>query len=179
MKDIKGYEGLYSVTEDGRVLSHSRSWMAGRKLSTRTTNKEKFLTKSLTRSGYYTVGLTKKNKSRNRFLHRLFAQAFLPNPENKPCINHKNGIKLDNRIENLEWVTHTENTQHAFRTGLIKNSGENHALHKLNEKQVIAIRSEYKGKRKGIKQSEFAKRYNVSESCIQCVLNCRNWKYLL
>lgn len=77
--------------------------------------------------GYLKVQLHKKSFR----VHRLVAQEFIPNPENKPQVNHKNGIKSDNRVENLEWVTNAENTQHAYDNGLYKergNTGERKAI---------------------------------------------------
>lgn len=71
------------------------------------------------KDGYKKVTLTSNGNEYTRRVHRMMAEAFLPNPENKPTVNHKNGIKYDNRIENLEWATVSENTQHAFDNGLI------------------------------------------------------------
>lgn len=70
--------------------------------------------------GYERVTLSKNNKRKLFPVHRLVAIAFIPNPENKPCINHKNGVKTDNMVENLEWCTYSENTLHAYATGLEK-----------------------------------------------------------
>ena len=87
-------------------------------------------------SGYMCVG------ANDRYLvHRMVAEAFIPNPYNKPCVNHKDGNKENNTVENLEWVTYHENTQHAIQTGLIPTgqksylygvTGENHPCHKSN-----------------------------------------------
>jgi hypothetical protein len=68
--------------------------------------------------GYALFSLSKNGKTKTIMAHRLVAQAFLPNPKNKKTINHINGIKTDNRVDNLEWNTHSENITHAFRTGL-------------------------------------------------------------
>lgn len=68
--------------------------------------------------GYLRVNLCKNGKSKMFKIHRLVASAFIPNPEHKRTVNHINGIKIDNRLENLEWATHSENVKHAFKTGL-------------------------------------------------------------
>lgn len=114
-KDIKGYEGYYQVSNQGRVkrIKDNKGTASGRILKS----------KSIANSGYLRVGLHTNTKSKVVSVHRLVAQAFIPNPENKPQVNHINGIKHDNRVENLEWVTPKENMQHAWKTGLI--SSEN------------------------------------------------------
>lgn len=72
----------------------------------------------LTCHGYYRKTIFVDGKKHNLMPHRAVAQAFIPNPENKPCVNHINGVKTDNRVENLEWCTYSENTIHAYATGL-------------------------------------------------------------
>lgn len=113
---IKDYEHLYEVSDQGEIrsLSHMASngvkdilykgrtlkpWLDGRK-------------------NYLMVMLSNSNSHKKRFLiHRLVAQAFIPNPDNKPEVNHINGVKTDNRVENLEWVTSKENKEHAIKNG--------------------------------------------------------------
>jgi hypothetical protein len=80
----------------------------------------KFLKSRIDRAGYFTVRLNKNGQSSTHYVHRLLAIAVIPNANNKPFINHINGIKTDNRIENLEWITHAENVQHAYKMGLCK-----------------------------------------------------------
>lgn len=112
--------GLYVLNPDGDIKSqHKRNY--GRMITSR-----------IDRAGYYTVRLSKAGKTKTYFLHRLLAQAFIPNPFNKRYVNHKNGDKLDISIDNLEWSTHSENIQHAFSTGLCR-------APEFNSKKVIDI----------------------------------------
>lgn len=97
-KNIKGYEGLYQVSNLGRVKS----------LDYRHTGKEKVLTVGI-KDGYFIVNLWKNRRGKTTKVHRLVAEAFLPNPENKPHIDHVNTDRTDNRVENLRWCTIQEN----------------------------------------------------------------------
>lgn len=107
-KPVIGYEGLYEVSNLGRVkgLERQGNW------------RDNILTQCMI-GNYVKVSLTVNGKSQNKLVHRLVAQAFIPNPENKPEVNHKDGNKLNNCLDNLEWVTKSENIKHAYRTGLI------------------------------------------------------------
>lgn len=129
VREIKGYEGLYSITRDGRVWSHSKLVKRG---ISQFLMKAKWKKSSLTEFGYLKVNLHKNNKYKTKKIHRLVGEAFIDNPENKPCINHKNGIKTDNDVDNLEWVTYKENDLHARKIGLINTLGNNNGMSKLN-----------------------------------------------
>ena len=109
-KPIKGYEGLYEISNYGQVKSNKREGTKG------------LLMKPLVvpLNDYYKVKLCKNGKERKYSIHRLVAETFVPNPNDKPQVNHKNGNKHDNYFENLEWVTCSENLHHAYRTGLRK-----------------------------------------------------------
>ena len=113
-KPIKEFEGYYEVSNMGRVRS----------LNYKRTGKEKILKNIGDYKGYLEIVLTKNGKQKQFKVHRLVAEAFIPNPENKPCIDHINTVKSDNRVENLRWVTYKENSNN--EKTLEKFKGENH-----------------------------------------------------
>jgi hypothetical protein len=111
------------------------------------------------------------------YVHRLIAKKFIPNPENKPQVNHKNGIKNDNRVENLEWVTPQENVRHAFGSGLMNScKGERKPSNKLTEKQVIEIRAKYIPHKYGL--VKLAIEYGVRQKTIWSIIKRKKWKHL-
>lgn len=107
-KEISGFKGKYEASSCGTI---------------RNTETKNILSGSLTESGYLRVCLKLDGKWKCYKVHRIIAETFVSNPYNKREINHKNGIKTDNRIENLEWVNHDENMHHAWENGLIQNAG--------------------------------------------------------
>lgn len=118
--------------------------------------------------GYLRVIIGKKRY----FVHRLVAQKYIPNPKNKLQVNHKNGIKTDNRVENLEWVTNQENRIHAMKNGLHL-TGSKCSYSKLNEDDVIYILQN-----KTLSNKQLAIKFNVSASCISDIRTGRTWKQL-
>lgn len=104
MKDIKGFEGIYAVTENGQVFSY---------------RKGNYLSLNYKKNGYVYVELNVNGNVTNHRVHRLVAETFIANSDNKPFVNHKNGIKSDNRVCNLEWATGTENNLHAIKEKLV------------------------------------------------------------
>lgn len=103
-KDIVGYEGLYQISSEGRVKSLKRIARNNHTVDS------KIRKPKIDKDGYCCVSLWIDGVSKEHFIHRLVAQAFVPNPENKPCIDHINTDRTDNRAENLRWCTHKENT---------------------------------------------------------------------
>lgn len=177
-KDIKGYEGHYQVSDCGRVKSLAR--IVEKRNGYFGNKKENFLKPSKNRKGYLNVKLCKKTDGiyieKSVLIHRLIANEFLENPLNKPQVNHKNGIKDDNRADNLEWATGSENVIHSLENKLkIPQKGSEHGMSKLTEKEVLEIRTI--GRTKTLK--EVAKIYNVDMSLISLILLKKAWKHLL
>lgn len=165
MKNIKGFKGLYSACEDGRIWAFPKTgykcgrWKDGR-----------YLRHTIMKNGYNVVTLY-RNGGKKFLVHRLIAETFIPNPKKLSDVNHKNFDKSDNRIENLEWTTHAENTHHAARNGRYK------SITKLTEEEVIEIRRLYK--KGGIFQRELAVRFNIDQTVISDIILNRVWKHII
>lgn len=193
-KSIPGYEPKYSVSNTGRVRSH------------KTNNESKkcqILKPFVDRDGYLKINLRGQVR-KNFFIHHLVLLAFVGQcPEGKE-VNHKNGIKNDNRLDNLEYVTHKQNIEHCLRTGLYPHGerngrktkpesfrnvqlhnylklnpelarGEKNPSSKLTNSQVQEIRQLYK--EGGITHRQLATKYSVSKSTITAILTGVNWRY--
>lgn len=165
-KPVPGYEEWYKVSNHGRVMSFKR-WPDGR-----------LKKPSQIRSGYFTVGFTRRGITKTVYVHQVVAEAFIgPCPEGMQ-INHIDGDKANNRAENLEYVTPRENLKHAKdELGMpIWQTGEKHPLSKLTEKQVLEIRSKYpKG---NITLRELAEKHGVSTATISSVLQRHSWTHI-
>ena len=122
--DIKGFEN-YKVNKQGVIVSKSR--VSKQKNGKNYTVKEKIMKPQIDNTGYIVFGLRNSNKKTKKvYLHRILAESFIPNIENKPCVNHKDGVKYNNNLNNLEWCTYKENNIHAFDIGLQKKGKEHH-----------------------------------------------------
>lgn len=166
--DIKDYEGLYSINTAGLVRSKRRQG---------TNRQSPYLKHTISQYGYPLVTLCKDAKSRPYLLHRLVASAFIPNPENKPEVNHINGIKLDFSLDNLEWVTGQENKNHAVRNKLNGWAfGERSAKAKLTEKLVLEIRAKYRTGDYSTRQ--LAKEYGLHHSAMYNAIKGISWSHI-
>ena len=163
-KDIKDFEGLYQVSNLGNV----------KRLQGKGCSQERIISKSINKFGYIYIGLHNKGIYRKIKAHRLVGIAFIDNPNNKKTINHINGIKTDNRVENLEWCTFLENKQHAVNIGLTNTKGTKHYLSKLSEKQVLEIREI--GLSKSI--AYLSRKYGVSETNVSKIIKREIWKHI-
>jgi hypothetical protein len=170
MKNIK--DTNYKVDKYGSVFG-----LNGKELKPATDKK-----------GYLRVGLTINKKLCTKKVHRLVAIEFIPNPLNKPCVNHIDGNKKNNNVTNLEWVTYKENTEHAIKNNLFYFNTSDQSVNKilkkgslngnalLNEDLVLQIRSKYKPRIYTI--AMLALEYNVKASCIKDVISRKSWKHI-
>lgn len=123
-KDVVGYEGLYEVSNDGIV----------RKAETKKTLKV-----YAANNGYERVSLNRNAHNRIALVHRVVAEAFIPNEKSKPCVNHIDGNKKNNTVENLEWCTHSENELHSHRVLGKKTSAEN--VQKMIDRHTVSVQT--------------------------------------
>lgn len=161
------------VAENGDIYSPEKKVISSRK----NTSYEKVLSKKklspwMSANGYKVVSQKNNKKRIKMFVHRLIALAFVSGYQDKFTVNHINGNKLDNRIENLEWVSLSQNSIHQWETGLVNLRGENQPNHKLTQKQVIDIR---KALNLGVSVSSLATISNVSLSTIYLIKQNKRW----
>lgn len=164
-KTIKGYEGLYEVSSKGIIKSLKRSVGMGSRLEDR-------IRKQKIEKGYATVGLCFKGKVKFFLVHRLVAEVFIPNPQNLPQVNHKDGDKLNNSVENLEWCDPSYNQVHARKNKL--QGGEKSNTAKLTERDVKAIRRLYPK----VNSRELAEAFEIGQATICKIINKKYWKYI-
>lgn len=172
-KDIKGYERLYQVSSNGIIKKLAQKSKSNRSAYRNKIYPEKILKPKINHLGYAKIVLFKNGIGTKFSFHKIAATTFIPNPENKKEVNHINGIKSDNRAENLEWCTRSENVNHSFKTGLRNHRCENNSNVKLTQVDVDFIRQNCKG---GLETKVFANKYNVSLSTIRRILTYKNWK---
>lgn len=174
-KVVKGYEGRYQVSNLGNVKSLSRMVNSGNGVKSKLIN-EIILKPNITIHGYKIATLWIDGVSGHYSVHRLVATTFIPNPENKPMVNHINCIKTDNRVENLEWVTRQENVTHAVLNKLIP-VGEKVGVSKLKQSDIDYIRDNFFRKSARCSNSTLlAKKFGVSSGHIKKIVRKKYWK---
>lgn len=171
--DINGYEGSYQISNMGRVKSLDRYITNGKYENRLIKGKVKAIGKN--NRDYCIIVLYKNDVGKTNLIHRLVALHFIPNPDNKPDVNHKFGNKDDNRFFMLEWNTKVENTNHAIRNGLIMQNGEDSVLSKLTEYDVLEIR---KLNREGWKNIDLSYKFKVCNQNISLIVNRKAWKHV-
>lgn len=164
-KDIVGYENKYQISSFGNVRS-----VMFNNYTTKNKKRVKKLKPAKDNTGYLSVVLCKDGKTKTFRIHRLVAQAFLLNENNYKVVNHIDGNKLNNRVENIEWCTYKENSIHAVKNNLIK-SGEQSPASKLKDCQIIFIKKHYKFRDKIFNSCNLAKMFGVSQPTISMIIN--------
>lgn len=186
-EDIKGYEGFYQVSSYGRIYSFGSEFI--KKDSKRYFMEESFLNPYKSQQGYMYVKLCKLGKCKEFRVHRLVALTFISNdhPEESPVVNHKDGNKINNHVDNLEWVSYSENSLHAHRTGLMPKSnankhgnhqGEKHWGAKLTDEKVMFIRKNTRKNGGKYTNSELSKLVGISTSVVSNIINFKSWKHI-
>ncbi len=157
--DGKVFGDNYVVFPSGDVLN-----LYGRKM-----------TPCVNREGYLAGIINGKTTS----YHRIVAMAFIPNPNNYHDVNHINGIKTDNRVENLEWCTRSHNAKHAYDKGLSKKMfGESHHAHKLTDEEVLYARKVYKRRDKNYGAKALAEKFGVNRTTLENAIHKKTWSHI-
>lgn len=152
----------YYATEDGKIYSGKSN---------------KYLSTRKSKRGYLLVNLSIDGKCKTFSVHSLIAKAYIPNPDNLPEINHKDGNKENNTVSNLEWCTSSQNSVHALREGLmVPAKGLATKNGRFTDEDIITIRNLYKSKQ--YSQYRIAEMYNVTRSTIQQIIEKKTYKHV-
>lgn len=170
-KSIRDYETIYEVSTFGRVKSLRRKDRLGRSIS------EKILTPTVGRAGYPVVTLCNSGKEKKVYIHRLVAEGFINNSRSCPQVNHKDGNKTNNFIQNLEWVTPKEQIEHSIKMGLKRSAlGTRNKKSKLSEDDVREIRNHIDAGTFSLRA--IARKYRVCHRSIADIRDRKSWNHL-
>ena len=163
-RDIIGYEGHYKVSNYGRVKGSYRGL-------------NKILRPTVNPDGYIYFRLSLNNELNGKLAHVLVAKAFIDNPQNKPQVNHCDGMKWNNHVSNLEWVTPSENQHHAYKIGLRKEpQGENRYNAKLTSDEVYFCRKNYKPRDKNFGVNALARKFKITPTAMSKIIRGKKYK---
>lgn len=160
---VSGFESRFKISSHGRLLSINGKFGG-----------ERVLTTHIDKMGYMATSLRSKPLHRRCRVHTIVAEEFITKPNGATCVNHKDGNKLNNHIDNLEWVTIAENTQHAFRTGLADFNGAKSVHAKLTDKDVMLMRNLYKNNSRKV----LGKIFGVSARHVEDIVKGVCWTHL-
>ena len=150
----------YKISSDGRLYS---------------VKSDKILKGYKNTNGYIRYVLRKDKKTYYVYAHQLVARVYVDNPDNKPQVNHKDGNKLNNHYNNLEWCTMSENILHGNDSGLIDNAGQNNGMSKIKDSDADEIRRLYKTER--FRQIDLANKFGVSRTSVSNILNNKSYTH--
>ena len=156
----KSVNDFISVSNYGDIKSHG-----------------KLIKGEICKNGYKRIHVSHKGIDYKILVHRLVAEAFIPNPENKPCINHIDGNKQNNCVENLEWCTYSENNKHAYKKGLKSAKGERNGMSKLTKNDVEFIRTHCVKNSKEFGFVALGKRFGVNPKTIEHAYKGITWYF--
>jgi len=162
---VKGSDGSYEISSFGKVKSLPRKYKRKKII---------FLKPAFGKDMGLNVVLCKNCVCKTTKVHRIVATTFIPNPENKPEVNHIDGNRANNRVENLEWCTRSENEKHAYRINLKNRVGQNNPRSKLTTENIKKIRK----MAEVINQKEIAKQFKVTPQCIGAIVRRENWSHV-
>lgn len=160
-RDIPGYEGLYKISKDGDVYSVISDIL---------------LKTHMRKDGYLAFGLYKDGKRKTCYVHRTVALAFIGKRPDGLCVNHKDGVKTNNRVDNLEYITQGENVEHAVRMGLSNYKGENSYFSKLINSDINKIRRLLDSRKFSV--LEIAKMFDVKANTIYRIKHGTTWAHI-
>lgn len=176
-RDIPDYVGKYTVSNLSRVKSLDRNVLCSDERILKI--KGRIISQGINKqTGYLSVSVWKNDKTKRFTTHRLVATAFIPNPENKPQVNHINSNRTDNRIQNLEWCNNSENVKHSYDFGDRESvKGESHFKCKLTNEKVLAIRRLYRLNPK-LNRQKLGAKLGVTGMTITGIIYHQTWKHI-
>lgn len=170
--DIKGFEGLYQISSYGRIKSYDRYIRNGFNTYIK---KGKIRKNQFSNNGYYIIIFNINTKMYQYLIHRLVASNFIPNENNYSQVNHKDGNKLNNNVENLEWITPSNNIIHSINNNLTSQWGETHKSTKLKKEDIKEIRK----LGKTMSRTDISKEYGISIKAVCNIINNKTWKRVI